>query len=88
MVQNLFIDPRIRDNVFLPMVLLMFLINYIRFYMTKVLNAQSNPLAEAASISHRNLRGTILESKHDPNKIGKDEAEFNVNKCLEKIKPE
>jgi hypothetical protein len=85
---DLFIDPRIRDNVFLPMVLLMFLINYLRFYMTKVLNAQSHPLTEAASISHRNLRDTILESKADPNKIQKDEVEVDLNSCLAKVKPE
>ena len=88
MAQNLFIDPRIRDNVFLPMVLLMFLINYLRFYMTKVLNSQSHPLTEAASISHRNLRDTILESKADPNKIQKDDVEVDLNLCLGKVKPE
>ena len=35
---GLFIDPKIRDNVFLPMVILMFLVNYLRFFMTKILN--------------------------------------------------
>jgi hypothetical protein len=56
--------------------------------MTKVLNAQSHPLTEAASISHRNLRDTILESKADPNKIQKDEVEVDLNSCLAKVKPE
>ena len=85
-MQSLFIDPRIRDNVFLPMVILMFLVNYFRFYMTKVLNSQSNPLTETASISFKNLRGTMLEHKADPNKQHKDEEEVDLNACLGKIK--
>lgn len=87
-IQSLLIDPRIRDNVFLPMVILMFLVNYIRFYMTKVLNTQSSPLTADASISYRNLRGTIMEHKADPNKEHKSEDEVDLNACLAKIKPD
>jgi hypothetical protein len=43
-------------------------------------------LTEEASISHRNLRGTILESKHDPSKVQKDEVEVDLNMCLGKVK--
>jgi hypothetical protein len=85
MTLQLFIDPRIRDNVFLPMVILMFLVNYLRFYMTKVLNAQSNPILEPALISHRTLRGTMLEHKCDSSKE-RSSDEVDLNKCLEKIK--
>jgi len=45
-------------------------------------------LTEAASISHRNLRDTILESKADPNKVQKDDVEVDLNMCLGKVKPE
>jgi hypothetical protein len=45
-------------------------------------------LTEAASISHRNLRDTILESKADPNKVVSDAVENDLNKCLDRVKPE
>ena len=46
-------------------------------------------MTEAASISHRNLRDTILESKADPNKTGVSNDEVNdVNAFLDKVKPE
>ena len=88
---ELLIDPKIRDNVFLPMVALMFLINYLRFYMTKVLNKQSNPLLEKPSISFKTLRGTLLESKADVAKSRhcirrEDEGEIDIDSCLKKIK--
>ena len=84
----MFIDPLIRDNVFLPMVVLMLLITYLRFYMTKVLNSQSSPLLESARISFKNLRGTLLEHKADSSKQTSDEQEVDLNACLQKIKPE
>jgi hypothetical protein len=45
-------------------------------------------LTEVASISHRNLRDTILESKADPNKVQKDDVEVDLNTCLGKVKAE
>ena len=86
-LQALFIDPRIRDNVFLPMVALMFLVNYFRFYMTVVLNSSSNPLLESANLSYKTLRDTILQHKADMNKEPKDEDdEVDINKSISKIK--
>jgi hypothetical protein len=67
------------------MVVLMFLVNYLRFYMTKLLNAQSNPLLEPASISHRTLRGTMLEHKCDSAKE-RSSDEVDLNKVFDKIK--
>lgn len=86
MAYQLLIDPRIRDNVMLPMVLLMFLVNYLRFFMTKILNAQSNSLLEKASISYKTLRGTMLEIKADAAKERSGEDEVDLNACLGKIK--
>ena len=85
---QLLIDPRIRDNVMLPMVLLMFLVNYIRFCMTKILNSQSNSLLDKASLSYKTLRGTILEIKADTSKERSGEDEVDLNACLAKIKPD
>lgn len=70
------------------MVILMFLVNYLRFYMTKVLNSQTNPLTEEASMSFKNLRGTILEHKANPQKEAKNDDEVDLNACLAKIKPD
>ena len=86
MTLQLFIDPRIRDNVFLPMVVLMFLVNYLRFFMTKILNSQTNPLIEPASISHKTLRGTMLEHKADVQKERSSENEADLNASLAKVK--
>lgn len=83
----LFFDPKIRDYVFLPMVILMFFVNYLRFYLTKLLNSNSNPLLEKASISYRTLRNTMLENRADENKESKGEDdEVDLNAALAKIK--
>ena len=88
---GLFIDPKIRDNVFLPMVILMFLVNYLRFFMTKILNKQSNPLLDKPSISFKTLRGTMLEHKADVSKqvqFADSNELMDVNSSFKKIKPE
>ena len=69
------------------MILLMFLVNYFRFYLTKVLNSPSNPLLDKCNMSFKTLRGTILEHRSDPNKDPKqDEDEADLNQYLKKIK--
>jgi hypothetical protein len=72
--------------VFLPMVALMFLINYLRFFMTKILNSKSTPMLQPASLSFRTLRGTMLQHKADPNRDRADQDEVDLNACLAKIK--
>jgi hypothetical protein len=67
------------------MILLMFLVVYARFYLTKILNAKSNPLLERPSVSKTALRGTILQHKADLDKCSKGE-EFALKECLDKIK--
>ena len=44
MKQTLFIDPRIRDNVFIPLVLLMILVSVLRYFVTKIMYAPDSPL--------------------------------------------
>lgn len=83
----LFFDPKIRDYVFLPMVILMFFVNYLRFYLTKLLNSNSNALLNPASISYRTLRNTMLENRADENKEAKaEDEEVDLNSCVAKIK--
>lgn len=83
----LFFDPKIRDYVFLPMIVLMFFVNYLRFYLTKLLNSNSNPLLGKASLSYRTLRNTMLENRADEAKEVKGEdEEVDLDACLKKIK--
>ena len=87
MAVALFFDPKIRDCVFLPMIPLMFLVNYLRFYLTKLLNSNSNPLLEKCSVSYKALRGTLMEHRADENKEAKaEDEEVDLNGCLAKLK--
>ena len=90
--QTLLFDPSIRDQVFLPMGILMFLVTYGRFYLTKVLNRPSNPLLEKPSITYKTLRGTLMEHKADSEKsssaTGNDEDAIDLVACFKKVKPD
>ena len=44
MKQTLFIDPRIRDNVFIPLLLLMILVSILRYFVTKLMYSPDSPL--------------------------------------------
>jgi hypothetical protein len=89
MKQTLFIDPRIRDNVFIPLVLLMILVSVLRYFITKLMYAPDSPLLAKVNLSIRTLKKTILEKQAD---FTKDEApgtELDLPKILEeKIKPD
>lgn len=65
MKQTLYIDPRIRDNVFFPLIILMFIVGLLRFYITKIMNMPDNPLTKKASLSYNVLKGTMLERDAD-----------------------
>ena len=83
MKQTLYIDPRIRDNVFLPLILLMVIVSLLRFFVTKLMNSADSPLLQKASLSIRTLKKTILEK--DAN-FDKDEAPgltLDIPKVLE-----
>jgi hypothetical protein len=58
----LFIDPRIRDNVFIPLVLLMILVSLLRYYVTKIMYAPDSPALQQVQLSHKTLKKTLLES--------------------------
>jgi hypothetical protein len=73
MKQSLYIDPRIRDNVFIPLVVLMFIVALLRYYITKLMNAPDNSLLNKASISYKALKNTILENHADMIKDSPDD---------------
>ena len=85
MKQTLYIDPRIRDNVFIPLVILMFIVALLRFYITKLMNAPDNPLLKKASIGYKVLKNTLLVRDADINREY-PEREFDLNKALDEIK--
>lgn len=65
MKQTLYIDPRIRDNVFFPLIILMFLVGLLRFYITKIMAFPDNPLLKRASLSFNVLKKTLFENDAD-----------------------
>lgn len=69
MKQTLFIDPRIRDNVFIPLVILMMIVAVLRYYITKLMYQPDSPLLHKASLSHKVLKQTLLERYAD---LGKE----------------
>lgn len=85
MKQTLYIDPRIRDYVFIPLVFLMFLVALLRFYITKLMISTDNPNLKKASISYRALKNTIIEKDADVTKEPL-EGEFDLSKALDEIK--
>ncbi len=86
MKQTLYIDPRIRDNVFIPLVILMVLVALLRYYITKMMQTNDNPVLQPIRLSFFALKKTIFEKMAD---FTKDEpGEINVIKLLDDIKPE
>jgi hypothetical protein len=68
MKQTLFIDPRIRDNVFVPLVILMVLVSLLRFFVTKLMYSPDSPALHQVSLSHKTLKKTVFEGQADFNK--------------------
>lgn len=86
MKQTLYIDPRIRDNVFIPLVILMVIVALLRYYVTKIMYAPDNALLHPVQMSYKALKKTIFEKLTD---FTKDEpGEINVIKLLDDVKSE
>ena len=60
------LDPRIRDYVFLPLVILMFSMQMLRFMVMRWMNDPKNKLLEKAKVAEVTLRDTIFA--YDSNK--------------------
>lgn len=84
MKQTLYIDPRIRDYVFIPLVILMVIVALLRYYITKIMYAPDNAVLQPAVLSFKALKKTIFEKLAD---FTKDEpGEINVIQLLEGVK--
>ena len=85
-MSTLFLDPRIRDNVFLPIIALMTIVTLLRFFITKLMNTPDNPLLHPASVSYNSLKNTIFERYADLRKEPPPEEEFDIKKAFKGIK--
>jgi hypothetical protein len=82
MTSTLFLDPRIRDYVFIPLVFLMFSLQLVRIHIFRYVNEPKNFLLEKARVSYATLRNTMLEDDADGDIDPNDEA-VDVNKKLD-----
>ena len=62
---KLYMDPRIRDYVFLPLVLLMFGLQFLRIFIMRWMNEPKNKLKNPANCAYTTLFGTIFEKDAD-----------------------
>ena len=58
-------DPRIRNYVFLPLVILMLCMQLLRFMAMRWMNEPKNKLLDRAKMSYTTLRDTIFEADAD-----------------------
>ena len=65
MKQTLYIDPRIRDYVFFPLIVLMLLVALLRYYATKIMYQPDNLLLQPTQLSFKALKKTIYEKLAD-----------------------
>ena len=82
MHEKIYLDPRIRDYVFIPLVLLLFGMNMLRVMAMRYMNEPKNKLHEPASVSYKTLFGTIFEKDSNVNRNLPEDA-IDINKCLE-----
>ena len=62
---QIFLDPRIRDYVFLPLVFLMFSMQMLRIMAMRFMNEPKNKLLDQAKLAYPTLFGTIFEKDAD-----------------------
>lgn len=62
---QLYIDPKIRDYVFLPLCLLMVAVQVMRIYGMRFMNEPKNKLLDPANLAFKTLHGTIFEADAD-----------------------
>lgn len=79
---QIYLDSRIRDYVFIPLVILMVGVQLLRITAMRYLNAPSNKLLNPARVSYRTLQGTYFEKDADMQRELPDEP-IDVKKCLE-----
>ena len=82
MHDKIFIDPRIRDYVFLPLVFLMFNLQVLRLMAMRYMNEPKNKLLQQAKLSYATLFGTIFEKDADKERRMPEEP-VDIVKMLE-----
>jgi len=83
---QLFIDPRIRDYVFIPLVLLMAFIQLLRIHGIKMMNEPKNALLDPVKVSFKTLQGTIFQDDADADRE-LPEGQIDIGECLKNIEP-
>ena len=79
---QIYMDPRIRDYVFIPLVFLMFGMQMIRIMAMRYMNEPKNKLLEPANVSYKTLYGTMFERDYNANRHLPDDG-IDVIKCIE-----
>lgn len=79
---QIYIDPQVRDYVFIPLVFLMFGMQMIRIMAMRYMNEPKNKLLEPANVAYKTLFGCIFESDANVNRNLPDEP-IDINKCIE-----
>lgn len=79
---QIYLDARIRDYVFIPLVMLMVGVQLLRITAMRYLNAPSNKLLNPAKLSLGSLQGTYFEKDADIQRELPAEP-IDVKKCLE-----
>lgn len=73
----IYIDPRIRDYVFLPLVFLMFGMQFLRIMAMRWMNEPKNKLKDKAQLAYSTLFGTIFEKDADKDrKLPEDQIDM------------
>ena len=78
----IYIDPRIRDYVFLPLVFLMFGLQFLRIFLMRWMNEPKNKLKDKAQLAYPTLFGTIFEKDADKERKLPEE-QLDIIKMLE-----
>jgi hypothetical protein len=83
---QIYLDTRIRDYVFIPLIILMVGVQLLRITTMKYLNAPNNKLVKPARLAYRTLQGTYFERDADAKRELPNEP-VDVKKCLEEGTP-
>ena len=62
---QIYLDSRIRDYVFIPLIILMVGVQLLRITAMRYLNAPSNKLLNPAKLAYQTLHGTHFEKDAD-----------------------
>ena len=82
MHSSIYLDPRIRDYVFVPLVFLMFTLQILRIMAMRFMNEPKNKMLEKAHVAYASLFGTLFEKDADRERR-LPEGQIDVLKVIE-----